>query len=222
MDGTAALGSATLTNGVAAYTFSSLGVGSHAVTASYSGDANFLPATATLTEVVQDFTLAVPSGSPPSQTAQRGAAVTYSLLLNPSGVALPTAVALTVSGLPPGATAVFSPSTLAAGAGTTPVTLTVQIPANLAEHRRERTLGGVASLAFALLIMPFIRRRKLWSAPLALILCSGFVAFLLLGCSSSNGSSANPSKPAAETYTLTVTAASGADAHTTTLTLIVQ
>jgi hypothetical protein len=70
--------------------------------------------------------------------------------------------------------------------------------------------------------MPFIRRRKPWSAPLALILCSGFVAFLLLGCSSSNGSSANPSKPAAETYTLTVTATSGADVHTTTLTLIVQ
>jgi hypothetical protein len=48
------------------------------------------------------------------------------------------------------------------------------------------------------------------------------VAFLLLGCSSSNGSSGNPAKPAAQTYTLTVTATSGADAHTTTLTLIVQ
>jgi VIT1/CCC1 family predicted Fe2+/Mn2+ transporter len=97
----------------------------------------------------------------------------------------------------------------------------VQIPANLAQDRRERTLGGVTSLAFALLIMPFIRGRKPWSAPLALILCSGFVAFLL-GCSSSNGSPANPSKPAAQTYTLTVTGTAGADAHTTTLTLIVQ
>jgi len=218
MDGTAALGSATLTNGVAAYTSSALAVGSHVITASYSGDANFLPTTATLTEVVQDFTLAVASSSSPSQTAQRGAAVTYNLLLNPSGAALPTAAALTVSGLPPGATAVFSPSTVAAGAGATPVTLTVQIPANLAEHRGERTLGGVASLAFALLIMPFIRGRKLWFAPLALVLCSGLAALLLLGCSSSP----SPSKPAAETYTLTVTGTSGADAHTTTLTLIVQ
>jgi hypothetical protein len=57
---------------VAAYASSSLAVGSHVITASYSGDANFLPATATLTEVVQDFTLAVPSSSPPSQTAQKG------------------------------------------------------------------------------------------------------------------------------------------------------
>lgn len=218
MDGTTMLGSATLTNGVAAYTLSSLAMGSHVITASYSGDANFLPTTATLTEVVQDFTLAVASSSPPSQTAQRGAAVTYNLLLNPSGAALPTAVALTVSGLPPGATATFSPSSVAAGAGATPVTLIVQIPANLAEHRGERTLGGVASLAFALLIMPFIRGRKLWFAPLALVLCSCVAALLLLGCSSSP----SPSKPDAETYTLTVTGTSGADSRTTTLTLIVQ
>jgi hypothetical protein len=135
---------------------------------------------------------------------------------------LPTPVTLTVSGLPPGATADFSPSTLAAGVGATRVTLTVQIPTSLAEQRRERTLDGVASLAFALLIMPCIRRRRPWSPPLALILCSGLVAFLLLGCSSSNGSSGNPAKPAAQTYTLTVTATSGAAAHTTTLTLIVQ
>ncbi len=221
MDGTASLGSAALTNGVASYTSSSLAVGSHVVTASYSGDANFLPTTATLTEVVQDFTVAVSSSSSPSQTAQRGGVVTYSLLLNPSGVALPTAVTLTVSGLPPGATAAFSPSTLAVGSGATPVTLTVQIPANLAENTHERTLGGVASLAFGLLIVPFIRGRKPWSVPLVLILCSGFVASLS-GCGSSNGSPTNPSKPAAETYTLTVTGTAGADVHTTTLTLIVQ
>jgi hypothetical protein len=222
MDGTAVLGSAALSNGIAAYTSSSLAVGSHIITASYSGDANFLPTTASLTEVVQDFTLAVASSSSSSQTVQRGGAVTYSLLLNPSGIALPAAMTLAVSGLPPGATAVFSPSTIAAGAGATPVTLTVQIPTDLAEHRRERTLGGVGSLTFALLIMPFLRGRKPRLASLALILCSGLVGFLLMGCAGSNGSSSNSSTPAAQTYMLTVTGTIGADAHSTTLTLIVQ
>lgn len=222
MDGTAVLGSAALSNGVAVYSASSLAVGSHVVTASYSGDANFLPATATLTEVVQDFTLVLGSSSSSSQTVQRGAAVTYSLLLNPSGVALPEPVTLAVSGLPPGATASFSPATLPAGTGATPVTLTVQIPANLAEQGNKRTLGGVGSLTLALLIMPFLRDRKSRLASLGLILCSGLVGFLLLGCGGSNDSSSNPPKPAAQTYTLTVTGTAGADVQSTTLTLIVQ
>jgi hypothetical protein len=221
MDGTVQVGSADLVNGVAAYTSSSLAVGSHVITASYSGDANFLPATTILTEVVQDFTLVSATSSSPSQTAQRGGTATYNLLLNPSGAPLPSAVTLSVSGLPSGATATFSPSSLAAGAGATPVTLTVQIPADLAEFRRERTFGGVAYVTLALLIVPFIRRRRSSPAQLALILCSGLVVSTLLGCAGSNPSSSNSSQAASKTYTLTVTVTAGADAHTTTLTLIV-
>jgi len=222
MDGTAVLGSAALANGVAAYTSSSLAVGSHIITASYSGDTNFLPAAATFTQIVQDFSLTLASSGSASQTAQRGGTAIYSLLVNPSGVALPTAMSLTVSGLPPGAIATFSPSSLAAGAGSTPVTLTIQIPATLAEHRRERTLGGVVSLAFALMIMPFIRRRRAFPRQFLLIICSGLIASLLLGCGSSHASSDNSTPPASKTYTLTVTGTAGANTHTTTLTLIVS
>jgi hypothetical protein len=46
------LGSSSLTGGKATFTIASLGAGSHALTASYSGDPNFTAATSTLTETV--------------------------------------------------------------------------------------------------------------------------------------------------------------------------
>src|SRR4029077_3951555 len=55
MDGSNSLGSTALpANGVAQFTISNLALGSHAISASYSGDANFAPSTAaTLTETVK-------------------------------------------------------------------------------------------------------------------------------------------------------------------------
>jgi hypothetical protein len=51
--GGTALGSATLTGGVAQFTTSSLPVGKNSVVANYSGDANYVSAkSATLTQVV--------------------------------------------------------------------------------------------------------------------------------------------------------------------------
>jgi hypothetical protein len=54
MDGTTPLGSSSpVTNDKASFTISSLGIGSHAITASYSGDANFTAATSSvLTETI--------------------------------------------------------------------------------------------------------------------------------------------------------------------------
>jgi hypothetical protein len=48
-DGTTILGAGALSGGTVTYTTSSLALGSHAITATYNGDTNFAPATATLT-----------------------------------------------------------------------------------------------------------------------------------------------------------------------------
>jgi hypothetical protein len=224
-DETGALGTAALSNGVATYTSSSLTAGSHVITVSYSGDANFHPATATYTEVVEDFTLAPSSGSSTSQTAQPGGTATFSLSFGSSGVSLPAPVTFAVSGLPPGATATFSPATLAAGTPATPVTLTVQLPAN-ASLDRDHPFNGVAvSVALAAMVMPFIRRRRASLVQFVLIFCLGLLTTVVLGCGGSgtgSGSGQTTSPPSANTYTLNVTATSGADVHTTTLTLVVK
>lgn len=68
-DGTSSVGSASLSNGQAALTLSSLGVGSHSLTAVYSGDANFLGSTsAPLSQVVNQAStaIALSSSSTPS------------------------------------------------------------------------------------------------------------------------------------------------------------
>lgn len=56
-DGVTSLGSASLTSGSATLSTAALGVGTHGITASYSGDTNFLPSTSgTLTQTVNEAT----------------------------------------------------------------------------------------------------------------------------------------------------------------------
>jgi hypothetical protein len=53
-DGTTTLGTGTLSGGKATFTTSALALGSHSITASYGGDANFTASTsATLTQTVK-------------------------------------------------------------------------------------------------------------------------------------------------------------------------
>jgi hypothetical protein len=51
-DGTTGLGTVTMTNGVATYTTNALSVGTHSISASYSGDSHYAVATQTITQTV--------------------------------------------------------------------------------------------------------------------------------------------------------------------------
>jgi len=129
-DGTTLLGSAvTLTAGLATYTTSSLAIAAHSITAVYSGDSNFVTVTsAVLTQTVEDFTLTMSSGGNTLQTALPGGKAQYVFQLGPSsGTTFPSAITLTASGLPAGATATFTPATIPAGAGSTSVNLLIQL-----------------------------------------------------------------------------------------------
>ena len=235
LDGTTPLGSGTLSGGVATLTTSSLAVGTHSIAAVYSGDGNFAAATsACLTQMIQDFNLNISTsaGSTASQTVVPGGTAIYTLIVTPTGgTVFPAQVNFTISGLPAGATATFAPASLAAGSGTTTVTLTVEVPQQTGMLAPGRKPGiepfgrGLAPLALGILLLPFAgkmrrsgkRLGRLCCSLLLLLASAGAVAGLS-GCGSVNGFIGQPQT----TSNLTVTATSGALSHTTTLTLTVQ
>jgi hypothetical protein len=248
LDGTALLGNVTLLNGQATLSTSSLKVGVHQISVSYSGDSNFAPASsAVLSQAVLDFSVDLGSGSgdagsasESTQTASSGAIATYSLQIVPTnGTILPAPVTLAVTGLPSGATANITPSSWSQGSNgvwtypaNTPVgsfTLSVNTPNASARLDDKSGSSSKAPLLFwSVLLLPLaasIRRaRKLFLQLVAsvLLICAGPVMSVGLGgCGSGSGTSIVQNAQQ-QTYTLTVTATSGPLSHALTLTLIVQ
>jgi predicted permease len=127
---------------------------------------------------------------------------------------------LSVVGLSLDSKAVFSPATVAAGSGTTTVTLQVQLPGSAALERPARPFAsGSLPLAFCLILLPFSGRlrkgARRWKN-LALLALVG--AVLTVGLNGCGGSSSLK----AQSYSLTVTAAAGSLSHSTALKLTVQ
>ena len=247
LDGTTSLGAGTITAGVATLATSSLAVGSHSITAVYSGDANFATLTSSvLTEAVDDFSLAISSGNATSLTVLPGGTGIFTLTMSPAGAAtFPSAVTLSLSGLPVGATYTFSPATLPAGSGTTTVTLTIQVPLTSAAAipirirsngqelaaSRDSTIDHssgrkLAPFAFALLLLPFAGRMrragKNLGRAISILLLVVAALTATIGLNGCGASSSGFFAQAPKTYTLTVTGTSGTLSRTTSLTLTVE
>jgi hypothetical protein len=226
VDGTTPLGAIALSGGAAAFTTSSLAVGTHTITAVYAGDANFASVTSSpVTEVIQDFSLSSSGSgaSTPTQTVSPGGTASYSLVFGPiSGATFPNAVTLSVSGLPPGATATLTPQTIPAGSPLTNVSLTIQLP---------QTTGKLLNrylppVAWCVLLLPFAGRLgragkrigRTWSA-LLLAAAALAVGAGVSGCgTTSSGFFGHPQ----QTYSVVITATSGSISHSTTVALIVR
>ncbi len=229
-DGTTLLGTQPLSNNAATYTSSALATGTHSITAVYSGNANYTAATsAAVSEVVEDFTMGPPSGGSASATASPGGQATYTLAMTPpSGQLFAAPITFAVTGLPGGATATFSPASIAAGAGATNVTLTVKLASTAkVEPAKEFFRRGGITLALGLVLLPFLGR---WRRPrIGRLVCwvlAGVAAAVLLapvaGCGGGGSAGGGGSGPQPQDYTLTVTATSGSLSHTTTLSLTVE
>jgi sugar lactone lactonase YvrE len=230
LDGSTPLGTGRLASGVASLTTSTLAMGGNSITASYSGDTNFSNgASGALSETVADFTI---TASGAIVTALPGSSHQFTFTVSPANGAstMPSAIVLSISGLPAGATAVFSPATIPAGAGATTVTLTIQLPQSTAAAQTGGNPAGifasrVAPLSLALLLLPFAagmrRAGKRMSRLLSVILLlgAGMVAIAgLSGCNSTVGFFGQAPK----TYTVTVAGTSGSLSHSTTVTLTVE
>ncbi len=216
MDGGAQIGSATISSGAASITISSLAAGTHNVTAVYSGDTSYQPATsAPVSVTIEDFALTVLTGA---GTGSVGGVVNYSLNVAPvGGSIIPGDVSFTVTGLPLRSTVAFTPAKVAAGSAATGVTMQV----NLQSQAQTALPGspfrrGILPVAFGLLLLPFAGRlRRARSALYAALI-------VLLALAFSLGIGGCGALPKAEGYTLTLTAGSGSLTHSATVKLTVQ
>jgi len=222
-DGTTLLGTGTLTNGVASYSTSSLSAGvTHSLTASYGGDMNFAASSSSTSTTVSvgalGFSFTLSGGA--SQTVVPGSAASYNFQVSPISGIYPGTVSFTATGLPAGATAVFSPSTIAVNGGAQPMTTTVQTAAATASNN---TLLKSTTVALSFLLVPLfgLIRRKGLARLLCitlLVLSGGAAASLLSGCGATNGFFGQGQ----QSYSITVTATSGSATQTLVVTLVVE
>ncbi|HEY0264280.1 MAG TPA: Ig-like domain repeat protein [Granulicella sp.] len=221
LDGSTVLAVLQLSAGGATFTASALSVGSHALSAVYAGDGNFIGSTSVVGTVAvsegspADFTL-VASGTG-SQSVGAGGSASFSFQVQMQG-GLASPVTLAASGLPSGATASFNPSYVPPGGAVTTFTMTVQTAKQSSgmQWREELVVAGF------LVLFPLAGVRRRWAA---VLLCVGLL--MVTGCGDriypGSGSAAAASHTTTITVTGTATDASGAVLqHSATVLLAVQ
>lgn len=214
---------------------SALATGTDSIAAVYSGDPNFTgSASAALPQIVEDFGIALTPSSTPggstSQTVIPGKSATFDFALSPLLGPFNFPIALSATGLPPGATVTFSPQTVTPGTNPSSFTMTVQTAVSQGLLNRKGAFGG-GTLAFAFLLLPFRRRlrragkmKMLHRMTMAVVVMFSVVALgSIAGCGTDSGFFAQPQ----QNYTITVTGtATGANGyvlrHSTNVTLTVQ
>jgi YVTN family beta-propeller protein len=239
-DGSNSLGTASLNSGLqATLQTSALGLGTHSLTAQYTGDTNFtasISAAVVLTTQAQDFSLVASALTPTSVTAGRTAssqltvaslygfngAVLLACSVSPKPSLAPTCTVNPASLTPPGD---GSPAASMLTIGTTGAT------AALAQSVVWRDGGGLRLLWLPIPALAFLAAglgsRRPWRNRLLSLLATCLL-FAVMACqagcgsgSHGSGSAGNPGTPA-DSYTVTVTAISGSLTHTASLTLTVN
>jgi hypothetical protein len=232
-DGITLLITTPMTNGSATYTSSGLAGGAHSITAVYGGDTNFTASTSTaVVETVAaspDFTLTATGAVTLSVTS--GKAATYTFGLQPQGGTFTSPITLTASGLPAGATAVFTLATIAPGGSSATASLTIQTAAlNSASAPTSFPVRApLLPISTAFFLVPFLRnkrvRARISRMPRTLfsvlfLLIAGAATLGLTGCGSGYHY-----PHSTNTITVTASAAGAANTtlqHTATVTLIIQ
>jgi hypothetical protein len=199
-------------------TFTPASGGSLTATLSVADNATGAPQTATLNgtaTAAPTFTISSPTGP---QTISAGGSATYTITVTPQNGSFNNAVTFAVSGLPAGATGSFQPTSVTPGGAPASSTLTIQTGTQqTAAAKVGWPLAAPALAALGLFFMPGKRRRR-WVTMAVLLLTSFGAVTAMTGC---GGGFAIPKAPT-QTYTVTVTATSGAIQQTTTVTLTVQ
>jgi DNA-binding beta-propeller fold protein YncE len=233
LDGGTALGTAPLDNtGSATLTLSTLSVGAHNITAVYAGNVDFVgSASSAITETVQDFNFTISGAAVTvlSATVEPGSTAVYTLQLTPtSGATFAGTVALTLTGVPAGATYTVTPSSIAEGSGITTVTVTVNIPKQQpgVSSPSPKDSDGLPKPLLMVLFLPLLGmgkvrralRARMKSPVLMLAMLGVLMAAGMTACGSGSGSLTQPPQSSA----MMLTGTSGGLHHSITLNLTVQ
>ena len=204
-DGLALIGAAQpMVAGAASLSTATLAPGTHNITAVYSGDGNFIGnASGVVQQAVIDFGIVLATGNSAgngsggggsgTETATPGQAVNYGFTIAPIGLSYPLPISLSVTGLPPGATATFTPQNIVLGAGPVSFTMTIQTPQTVGSLLRKRVYGASSggALAIGLLLLPLsgrIRSNRRGLRSLFVVLLSSLAAVgALTGCGAGSG-----------------------------------
>ena len=227
-DGGTVVAKATAVNGIAGASYLVSSSGSHTLTAIYNGDGNFLgntsAATIAMVTTMPDFSIAATASS---QTVQGGYVASFPISVASTGGAFTGNIVFSVSTLPTGVTAAFSPTSVAPGSTGATVTMNVQtiaLAGLTVPHHTERrnTLFvciGLPLLAFATKRRA-LRRVSIWS-----IFALSFFLLNTFGCGARTVSSLTQGNSQQSTLTVTATGTNIAGAivvHTTTVSLTVD
>ncbi|HZB89279.1 MAG TPA: Ig-like domain repeat protein [Terracidiphilus sp.] len=198
-----------------------LSQGNNSIAATYSGDANYVAATAAPVSISYTGPFSLTSAST-SVSITSGSSATAALTIAANGAPLPTAVSFSCPAAPAGITCSFSPATIAAGASSGQSTLTINgvFPATSTSNVRRAAVahnthaglltatGGIALSAMCLMFVAPGKRRRYG----CLLLCiTAAISLVPLGC---NGSSAHTLT--ATSTTVAATPASGVQGSTFT------
>jgi hypothetical protein len=209
----------------ATYTTNTLALGTHPITAVYSGDTNILPGTsASLNENVMayigDFSI---DAAPAAASIYTGQEVRFQVNVKSTG-GFNEPVKLACAGLPATTTCSFSSATIANGQGSSTLTLQTSAPQRTiaAFEPRSMSAHGRPAIAIAALALVFAGRRRRWSGWLALLAFS-----IGLGISACGGPAAIAGGTPVGTYTVTITGSfvppgSPSLVHSTTVALNVK
>jgi predicted outer membrane repeat protein len=164
--------------------------GTVVLSASQAASGNYAAATATTSfTTTAAITLTIAPGAGSSSPNSNGSAA-YPFAVSPGGSATyPDAITFSASGLPPGATATFTPDTLPAGSTLTVVTMNIQMSTQ-ALNRTPFPIGPSAPIVLGALLLPWIAlkrvRRRLPTLLAALLLFVGATVGMS-GCGAANG-----------------------------------
>lgn len=219
--GTANVVSGTGVNGTAAYSTSSLGAGTHTITATFTGVNGFSNSTSIGYSIVVSQPALLSALSPTSLTLASGATGTSTVTLTPTGGLSGTAT-LACGTVPAHFSCSFSPSSLNFTASsstpqTSTLTLTTKDASTSINRKQDPTAPMVAWIGAPFAAMLLYAARKRSGA--ARFFC--FAAFTMLigvvGCGGSSSNNANKG-----TYSIPVNITSAGSTTTLNLTVVVQ
>jgi hypothetical protein len=218
--GTAPMGA----NGQAVFTTTSIGPGTHVITASYAGDASFLASNANnVSEQIDELWIMRVGNN--NTTILPGTTVVYTLQVTPQvATTFLYNVSFSASGLPAGAVATFSPVTLSAGGKQAKITMTVAT-AKSADNQAPPSPFDRFPLALGLLLPLFgakaVRRRLRQLPPsLSVMLLAALSLAAVAGLSGCAGAGLFAARKVP--YAITVTATEGTVQRSTKVPLAIQ